>query len=151
MRNPDTNYNYNGVRIFNDLALKGLNVGFYCSEQWPDGYIIYGNAKNVNAPTLILPSGVIDFTYHAANWNDDATNCYIYFQVLDADDNVVAQNITHTSEISMKGNRQSSYEADKFTFKWYCPKRGLYKIKFGSPGRVFIGNISIVQKISIES
>ena len=34
-RAPDTDFNYNGTRIFNDLALKGLKVGYYCNGQWP--------------------------------------------------------------------------------------------------------------------
>ena len=149
-RAPDRDFNYNGSRIFNDLGLKGLKVGYYCFSQWPNGYMIYGNASLEGDPTLTLPADRLEFTYHAANWKVDEAR-EIHFQVLDADNNVVVENITYTSNKSMDGNRSASYEADKFTFKWDCPKKGQYKIKFGSPaGETFIGNISIAQKSSNE-
>ena len=149
-RTPGANYNYNGTRIFNDLGLKGLKVGYYCNGQWPNGYMIYGNASLEGAPTLTLPADRLKFTYHAANWKVEEAR-KIHFQVLNADNNVVAEKITYTSDKSMDSNRNTSYEADKFTFEWDCPKEGKYKIKFGSPaGETFIGNISIARRSSSE-
>ena len=145
-RTPDTDFNYNGTRIFNDLALKGLKVGYYCNGQWPNGYMIYGTGELEGAPKLELPAGNLDITYYAANWKVNEAR-EIHFQILDAEGTVYKENVTYTSsDKNMDGQRGATYEADKFTFSFDCPAAGDYIIKLGSPaGETFIGNISIVK------
>jgi hypothetical protein len=150
-RTPDTDFNYNGTRIFNNLGLEGLKVGYYCNGQWPNGYMIYGNASLEGAPSLTLPADRLEFTYHAANWKVNEAR-EIHFEILDSEGHSLVDKVTYTSsDKNMDGNRSTSYEADKFTFKWDCPKEGKYKIKLGSPaGETFIGNISIARRSSCE-
>ena len=146
MRTPGGNFNYNGTRIFNDLGLKGLHVGYYCNGQWPNGFVQYGAANNDGAPTLALPAGDLEFTLYAANWKENNSR-EIYVQVLNDKREVKTEQLFHTSANKhMDGQRGKSYEADKFTFAWTCPADGNYIVKFGSPaGETFTGNISIIK------
>lgn len=146
MRAFDTDFNYNGTRIFNDLGLKGLKIGYYCNGQWPNGYMAYGAAHGEGAPKLALPQATLDFTLYAANWKADESR-EIHIQVLDeAGERVFVNKTFQTSPVNMNGNRGASYEADKFTFSWDCPEDGNYIVKFGSPaGETLIGNFSIIQ------
>ena len=145
-RAPDTDFNYNGTRIFNDLALKGLKVGYYCNGQWPNGYVMYGTGELEGAPKLTLPAGALDITYYAANWKVNEAR-EIHFQILNSEGTSLVDKVTYTTnERNMDGNRGASYEADKFQFSFDCPAEGDYIIKLGSPaGETFIGNISIVK------
>jgi hypothetical protein len=144
-RAPDTDFNYNGTRIFNDLALKGLKVGYYCNGQWPNGYVLYGSGELEGAPKLTLPAGSLDITYYAANWKVNEAR-EIHFQILNSEGASLVDNVTYTSPVNMDGNRGATYEADKFTFSFDCPEAGDYMIKLGSPaGETFMGNISIVK------
>ena len=145
-RTAGGNFNYNGTRIFNDLALKGLKVGYYCNGQWPNGYVMYGTGELEGAPKLTLPAGALDITYYAANWKVNEAR-EIHFQILDSEGTVLEENVTYTSnDKNMDGQRGATYEADKFTFTFDCPADGDYIIKLGSPaGETFMGNISIVQ------
>ena len=144
-RTPGGNYIYNGSRIYADLAMKGLKVGFYCGDEY--SYIIYGTGELEGAPKLTLPAGSLDITYYASNWQAGEARD-IHFQIMDANDRVVADNVTYTSENKgMGGMRNAEIEAEKITFTWNCPVNGQYKIKLSSTaGKVLIGNISIVQK-----
>lgn len=144
-RTPGGNYIYNGSRIYADLAMKGLKVGFYCGDEY--SYIIYGTGELEGAPKLTLPAGSLGITYYASNWQAGEARD-IHFQILDANDRVVAENVTYTSENKgMGGLRNAEIEAEKFTFTWNCPVNGQYKIKFSSTaGKVLIGNISIVRR-----
>ena len=145
-RAPDTDFNYNGTRIFNDLGLKGLKVGYYCNGQWPNGYVMYGTGELEGAPKLTLPAGTLDITYYAANWKVYEAR-EIHFQILNSEGQSLVDKVTYTTnERHMDGNRGANYEADKFQFSFDCPAEGDYIIKLGSPaGETFIGNISIVK------
>ena len=146
MREFDKDFNYNGTRIFNDLGLKGLKVGYYCNGQWPNGFMQYGTGAGEGAPKLTLPKGALDFTFYAANWKENISR-EVHFQVLDENGiEVLADKTFYTTDKkNMDGQRGANYEADKFQFTWECPEEANYIIKFGSPaGETFIGNISIV-------
>ena len=146
MRTPDADYNYKGTRIFNDLGLKGLTVGYYCNGQWPNGYVIYGTGELEGAPKLTLPAGSLDITYYAANWKVNEAR-EIHFEIVNSKGVSLVDKVTYTSaDKNMDGQRGASYEADKFQFSFECPAAGDYMIKLGSPaGETFMGNISIVK------
>ena len=146
MRAFDTDFNYNGTRIFNDLGLKGLKIGYYCNGQWPNGFIQYGAAAGEGAPKLALAQATHEFTLYAANWKENISR-EIHLQVLDeTGTEVYVDKVFNTSPVNMEGSRGASYEADKFTFAWDCPAEGNYIVRFGSPaGETLIGNLSIIQ------
>jgi hypothetical protein len=83
---------------------------------------------------------------YAANWKEDISR-EIHVQVLDeTGEKVYLDKVFNTSPVNMAGNRGASYEADKFTFSWDCPKEGNYIVRFGSPaGETLIGNFSLIQ------
>ena len=146
MRAFDTDFNYKGTRIFNDLALKGLAIGYYCNGQWPNGFMQYGAASGEGAPKLTLAKATHDFTLYAANWKEDIAR-EIHVQVLDeSGEKVYLDKVFNTSPVNMAGSRSANYEADKFTFSWDCPAEGNYIVRFGSPaGETLIGNFSLIQ------
>ena len=146
MRAFDTDFNYNGTRIFNDLALKGLAIGYYCNGQWPNGFMQYGAAAGEGAPKLTLAKATHDFTLYAANWKENISR-EIHVQVLDeTGEKVYLDKVFNTSPVNMEGGRGANYEADKFTFSWDCPAEGNYIVRFGSPaGETLIGNFSLIQ------
>ena len=146
MRAFDTDFNYNGTRIFNDLGLKGLSIGYYCNGQWPNGFMQYGAAAGEGAPKLTLAQATHDFTLYAANWKEDISR-EIHVQVLDeTGEKVYLDKVFNTSPVNMAGSRGANYEADKFTFSWDCPAEGNYIVRFGSPaGETLIGNFSLIQ------
>ena len=128
-RTPGMDYNYNGARIFKNLGLKNLSVGYFCDGQWPNSFIIYGNGSIDGVPLLILPVGMLNFSYYAANWKGNEAH-EIHFQILDSNDVIVFDNVSYTStNKNMGGMRSSNIEADYFNFRWNCPIKGQYKIK----------------------
>jgi hypothetical protein len=102
-------------------------------------YAVYGNGGD-GEPTLELDAVKYQFTYYAVNWNSDLR--MLYFQLLDAEDNVVySREDSITPNIS---NKNTVVDAQKIEFKFTPSAAGQYKLKFWVSGEAMFGNISIM-------
>jgi hypothetical protein len=103
-------------------------------------YAVYGNGGD-GEPTLELSAVKYQFTYYAVNWKSDSQT--LYFQLLDADDNVVySREDVITPNINSSKN--TVVDAQKVDFKYTPSAAGQYKLKFWFSGEAMVGNISIM-------
>ncbi len=151
MKNPGQDYNYNGIRIFTDLAYKNLNRGFYDNNA--NNYAIYGQGltytqdeEEKTEPVLALPATQLHIVYYIANWKGNSLN--YTFQILDRASGDVVYERTDDCTVVANGDRYTtSIEAKKVDFDWKCPSIGEYMIKIFVNGEGFFGNM-LIEKIA---
>jgi hypothetical protein len=103
-------------------------------------YAIYGNGGD-GEPTLELNAVKYQFSYYAVNWKSDLQT--LYFQILDANDNVV---YSREDEITpnLNSSKSTVVDAQKVEFKFTPSAAGQYKLKFWASGEAMFGNLSIM-------
>lgn len=149
VRTPGGNFNYNGTRIFNNLAAKNLGVGYYTNGGWPNNYVIYGTGgDDGTAPLLHLKAGRTQFTYYAANWKEKGANAgrdhIVYFELATkGDGTLIYSRNDKITNCDLDGNRNAAVNATKVQFVVNIPEEGDYTIKLGGTTEQFIGNYHI--------
>lgn len=147
MRNPGQDYNYNGTRLF-ALTIKNMSMGYYTNGNWPNNYVVYGNASADGEPKLHLKAGRNQITYYVANWKEKGANAgkdhIAYFELANKETGeLLYERNDKIVDCDMDGNRAANVAAKQIQFVVNIPEEGDYTIKLGGTTEMFIGNYKI--------